>query len=72
MSVPVPVPMRMSELEPELAPTPIPKSVLQLSVPLAGEPERETDFRSCCASLEPTAKEFQGLRVIRYGTPFRC
>ncbi|KAI1112088.1 hypothetical protein F5Y14DRAFT_453377 [Nemania sp. NC0429] len=53
--------------------TPIPESVmLLLSAPLAGEPEREAEFRSRRASLETTTVECQYLRTVRRGTWIRC
>lgn len=55
-----------------LVPSPIPKSVMLLSVPLAGEPEREAELRSRRASLEATTVEYGYLRMIRRGTWICC
>lgn len=63
---PVPVPAPVLVLVP--VPTPIAKPVMLLSVPLAGEPEREAEFRSRRASLAATTVERQYLQMIRRGT----
>lgn len=75
MPMPIPMPMPMP------VPVPVPRSMsiprsrmlVLLSVPLAGEPERETDLCSRRASLVPTNVEFQNLCGSRCSDAlFRC